>query len=188
MDLSYFAVERQLKFSCHFIGKLTMLARVKMMKVAVVFDFSGTLAFEGADFSLMLFPDVLWLLEKLKEEGHELYLWTALGRTSAIHALEKLGIGHFFNAIRTPSDCRGKPHPEGLHQLFPSRDPKEVVVIGDSPGDMSGAQAFGAYAIGVTWNNSRRTELLKQAGAQVITDDPKVCYQLIKDYQEGIYV
>lgn len=156
------------------------------MKVAVVFDFSGTLAFEGEDFSLMLFPDILWLLENLQETDHVLYVWTALGRTSTTNALEKLGISHFFAAIRTPSDCRGKPHPEGLMQLFPDADPKSVVIIGDSPGDMMGAGAFGAYSIGATWNNGKRAESLKQAGAKAITDSPKECFEIIKNYEEGI--
>lgn len=163
-----------------------MLAAVKMKKLAVVFDFSGTLAFEGEDFSPILFPDILWLLEKLKKDGHELYLWTALGRTSATRALEQLGVSHFFSGMRTPSDCRGKPHPEGLQQLFPETEPKRVVIIGDSAGDMNGAKAFGGYGIGAIWNNSLRTELLKQAGAKIITEHPKECYDLIKNYEQEL--
>lgn len=157
-----------------------------MKKVAVVFDFSGTLAFESTDFSLMLFPDVLWLLEILKKQGHELYLWTALGRSATVIYLEKLGIAHFFSAIRTPSDCAGKPHPEGLFQMLSQVDKKYVVVIGDSPGDMSGAKAFGAHSIGVVWNNSRRSEQLKLAGANAIADSPKECYQLITEYNKNL--
>lgn len=155
-----------------------------MKKISVVFDFSGTLAFESSDFSLMLFPDILWLLEELKKQGHDLYLWTALGRSATVSSLEKLGISHFFSAIRTPSDCLGKPHPEGLCQMFPDTDPKNVVVIGDSPGDMSGANSFGAYAIGAIWNNSRRADSLNFAGAKVITDSPRECYQLVANYEK----
>lgn len=156
-----------------------------MKKISVVFDFSGTLAYESVDFTPVLFPGILSLLEKSKAAGLELYLWTALGRTSTQQALAKLGISHFFTDIRTPSDCRGKPHPEGLTQMLSDKDPLRVIVIGDSPGDMNGAKSFGAYAIGALWNDNRKEEILLSAGADVTTDKPEECFQLITDYQKS---
>ena len=156
--------------------------RILMKKASIVFDFSGTLAYERDDFSLALFPSILWLLENLKEEGHELYLWTALSRKGALQSLEKLGIQHFFTDLRTPSDCAGKPDPEGLKQMLVNVDKKLVVVIGDSYGDMFGAKLFGAFAIGAVWKNGYGSEQLQIAGASVIAQDAKDCYQIINDY------
>lgn len=145
----------------------------------IVFDFSGTLAMQSSSGKTELYPDMLTLLEKLKSSGFEIYLWTALSRSSSIRYLEQLKISSFFSSISTASDGFPKPDPRGLDDLLHGVEKNKVVVIGDSPSDMIGAKSFGVYAIGALWNGYSYEEDLLEAGAKIVLKKPLDCFEKI---------
>lgn len=120
-----------------------------------------------------VFDGLLELLEKLQEEGLELYVWTARDRRSTREILTRLNLMSFFLDMRCFDDTTPKPDPAGLEQLVPHLlDRKQVAVIGDSTTDIMGAKSFGAYALAAFWDVHVNKAAMKAAGPDAILERP----------------
>lgn len=117
------------------------------------------------------------MLEFLRTQEIELFVWTARPCRSAQEILKNLEIGHFFKSICGMNDAPGKPSPEGLRYLLPGIAAENVIVIGDSMGDIIGANAFGAHAIAALWGRSglQETDAYVKHGAKAIFTDVEKC-------------
>lgn len=83
------------------------------------------------------------LFHKLKSKNIIIGLATSDSMTSTMHCLEKLGILHYFDFIRTGDvEIPAKPDPEVLHQFYKQYElkPEEVAVVGDTVVDMKFAR------------------------------------------------
>lgn len=127
----------------------------------------------------MLFNGVKTLLDKLIADGFKVYVWTGRERPSTLEILDNIGIKEAFEDIRCRGDCDPKPSVAGLTEMLSGIDPNKIVVIGDSYADMQGAKAFEAWAIGCTWCENARADILTDYGADVIIDQPLDCYNWI---------
>ncbi len=118
----------------------------------IVFDNDGTLV-DTSGYKRFLYPEIENLLKFLHENDVKMFVWTARTSISAKEILEDLGVLQYFQEICGGNDAPGKPGPEGLYHLLPAVNPQNVVVIGDSLGDIIGGSKFGAHCIGAMWGH-----------------------------------
>lgn len=149
------------------------------MKRHIVFDCDGTLV-DTSHFKYNLFPGIKELLTALSVDSC-LYVWTARERRSTLRILKELGIDHFFSSFSTLDDAPAKPHVSGLMSLVGEFDKKSICVIGDSSNDILGAKNFGVKAIGAVWNMTSYSDIMKDLGADFITDNPASCLPWIHE-------
>lgn len=104
-----------------------------------------------------LLPDVLPFLEQCHRKGIMLAVVTADETAQATKQLEWLGISQYFSAcIGTDQVERGKPFPDMVELACQQLDVpcSQVVVIGDTNGDMRMAKSAGAtVAVGIAGSN-----------------------------------
>ena len=144
----------------------------------IVFDHDGTLV-DTRGPKHKLFPGMKELLSELARE-HQLYVWTARGRSSTLRILGDLGVLNLFEEICTLDDAPNKPHVAGLKRLLGETKKSSICVIGDSSNDMLGAKNFGALALGAVWNPEVNGDVLKDYGADFIVAHPSECSSIIR--------
>lgn len=89
-----------------------------------------------------LYPDALYVLEKMKKAGKLTALITTSLRENVLHLLDKYEIHHYFDVVIANEDTQQhKPHPEplekALEQLKGSKEGS--IMIGESDKDISAA-------------------------------------------------
>lgn len=102
-------------------------------------------------------------LVQLRERGIPLAVFTGKGRRTTLITLEALRIDGYFDLIVSGSDVRRhKPHPEGIRQVLErfSLRAAEVLMIGDSQGDMTAARDAGVTAVAALWDTYDRQRVL----------------------------
>jgi pyrophosphatase PpaX len=113
-------------------------------------------------------------LTRLQEAGLDLAVVTSKRRVSVDQALESFpGLGRVVDRFVTMEDTtEHKPHPEpllkGLKMLGATRE--ESAYVGDSPYDISAAQAAGLTSVGVSWGAFPH-ESLREAGPDHLFED-----------------
>jgi len=93
-----------------------------------------------------------------------LSIFTGKGRTSAIITLDELGLTHYFDMIVSGDDVENhKPSPEGIIKFLEKHNfnPKEVLMIGDSPSDIIAANESGVEIASVVWDSYAEEEVKK---------------------------
>lgn len=144
----------------------------------VIFDCDGTLV-DTSGPKYKLFPGIKELLLEHSKDCL-FYVWTARGRQSTLRILGELGIAAYFDSFSTPDDAIPKPHIAGLFNLVGNAPKHSVCVIGDSSNDILGAKNFGVLAIGASWNNEVKPEILTDVGADFIVSHPSECSKLFQ--------
>lgn len=118
----------------------------------IIFDHDGTLVKTDV-FPYLLFDGIRELLADLKSQGFTLYVWTSRPRNSTLESLKKFDIGGFFTEIYCYDDGLPKPHPMGPMRLTKGFPKDKILHIGDSRGDLEGAQAYGIEVVLACWND-----------------------------------
>jgi len=93
-----------------------------------------------------------------------LSIFTGKDRTSAIITLDELGLTHYFDMIVSGDDVENhKPSPEGIIKFLEKHNfnPKEVLMIGDSPSDIIAANESGVEIASVVWDSYAEEEVRK---------------------------
>jgi len=110
--------------------------------------------------TMKLFPGMLDLLSSLKER-HVLAVATGKSRRGLDRALDAGGLRQYFSASRCADETSPKPHPAMLNELMEEldKDPREVLMIGDTSHDLEMARAAGVDALGVTYGAHREAGL-----------------------------
>ncbi len=139
----------------------------------IIFDCDGTLV-DTSTLKYSLFPGIKELLHALSLDS-KLYVWTARDRKSTLRILKELGILSYFESISTIDDSLAKPHVSGLLELVPEVSKSSICIIGDSSNDIIGAKNFGVKSIGAVWSNQAYTLVMKEIGADFVTDNPGAC-------------
>lgn len=104
---------------------------------------------EGMD----LFAGVPELLAGLQDAGYTLAVATGKSRKGLDRALRASGLGRHFSATRCADEARSKPNPAMLFELMHelSREPRELLMIGDTSHDLDMATNAAVDAVGVTY-------------------------------------
>lgn len=126
----------------------------------IIFDHDGTLVnTDTPHFSV--FPGIKELLVDCQALGFELAVWTARGHRSTVESLNYLELAHFFKGVYGHDDGLSKPHSMGLEQLSFGVPKRQLLHVGDSIGDLDGAQNFGIEVIAACWNSRNQVENFK---------------------------
>ncbi|MEM3566260.1 MAG: HAD family hydrolase [Candidatus Bathyarchaeia archaeon] len=128
-------------------------------------------------------PGIKEILKTLKNMGLKIGICTVNSQKSVDHILKKFGINEFFDTV-TPRDVvkNVKPNTEHLENTLKALgiDPKEALVVGDSPADMKCAKELGAIAAALPGMSTQKE--LADAGANyiitTITDIPTLIEQI----------
>lgn len=101
------------------------------------------------------FPQVLEVIEALHLKGITMGVVTTKNRPGTLKVLEMFGLTKYMKSIVTVIDVEHpKPHPEPVLKAMQElgADPRNTLMVGDSPVDIQAANAAGAWSAGVSWS------------------------------------
>ena len=125
------------------------------------------------EIKVSLFPKVQETLSVLKEREYGLVIATSRSKRSVIELAEILGIKGYFNFLLGGDNVsEGKPNPESIYMILEKMkwNPSETMMTGDMPVDILMGKNAGIETCGVTYGNSKETDL-KEAGTDYIIKD-----------------
>ena len=111
---------------------------------------------------MQVFDGVETLLKYLKEKGFSICLATSADSPSVMRVVNKFGLESYFDVILSSNDVKeAKPNPEMFIQASKRLevDPKNCLVIGDSPFDVIAAKKAGMKIIIVDNNPFQKAEI-----------------------------
>ncbi len=120
-----------------------------------------------------LIPGAVELLQKLKNIGFKIGVFTLNKNFVVTSLLDRLGIRSIFDVVVARDDTtRPKPDPEHLHKTLSllGVTVEETIVVGDHPNDIISARSIGAKSIGVL-SSGHSAEELKSVGADLVLKD-----------------
>lgn len=128
------------------------------------------------------YPGIRELLEKLRSQGHKLYVATSKPEALSIEILEHFDLAQFFDRICGASVDRSRSSKDAvIRYLLDSVDtPEDMVMVGDTVFDVLGAAAHGIKAVGVAWGYGDIREM-QQAGAAAIAEDVDALFRILQE-------
>ena len=128
------------------------------------------------------YPGVRELLEKLKTQGHTLYVATSKPETTSVRILEHFDLAKYFDRICGASMDTSRSSKEAViaYLLELSGRDSDIIMVGDTKFDIIGAAAHGIPAIGVCWGYGK-VEDMRRAGAQAIACSMDELFTLLNE-------
>ncbi len=128
-----------------------------------------------------VYPHIEETMTKLREKG---ILLGVLSNKFEEGVFDVMGeyLPNLFDVMHGESEeIPRKPNPAGLLRTIEELGsaPERCVYVGDSAGDVLVSQRAGTYSVGVSWGY-HDVDSLKQAGADLIIDDPRDLLQLVE--------
>lgn len=123
----------------------------------------------------------LTLIKKLKEEKYSLGLTTTSGEENTKLALKRAKLTNSFKAIVTGKECKEKkpnPKPYLLTAKKLKADPKECLVIEDSPVGITAAKRAGMKCIAIKNKYTKKSDLSK--ADLIVNSSKEITLDLIK--------
>ncbi len=126
------------------------------------------------------YPGVETLLQKLKTQGHRLFVATSKPEGMSVEILEKFGLAQYFEMIcgATLDGSRSKKADIITYLLQRSGGANNAVMVGDTAYDVIGARAHGMPAVGVSWGYGK-VEDMESAGAVAIAHTMEELYGIL---------
>ena len=115
------------------------------------------------------YPGVHELLGKLREEGHRLFVATSKPETMSIEIMTHFDLAKYFDKIcgATMDSSRSEKSEVIAYLLSQIEAGEEILMVGDTAFDVTGAAAHGIPTIGVAWGYGEIADMEK-AGAKAI--------------------
>lgn len=115
------------------------------------------------------YPGIRELLEKLKAQGHRLFVATSKPETTAVEILRKFQLASYFEIICGATFDSGRVHKADViaYLLEKTGKPENILMVGDTEFDVLGAAEHNIPTIGVAWGYGK-VEAMEQAGAKAI--------------------
>lgn len=143
----------------------------------IIFDHDGTLV-DTTSFKRSLYPGMKTLLKNLSERGVTCYVWTARNRVSTVEILSSLAIIGQFKAMSCGGEMTAKPSTDGLKNLMIEAPFEEILLVGDSLGDIVGGVSFGAYTVGALWGHGS-----DHGRAPMLANGAKECFKTVAEFE-----
>lgn len=126
------------------------------------------------------YPGIRELLEKLKADGHKLFVATSKPEAMSIEILEHFGLAPYFEKIcGAATDLSRNTKEAVIAYLLEECGPQEqAVMVGDTAFDVIGAKAHGIPTIGVSWGYGLVVDM-ENAGAAAIANTMDELYELL---------
>lgn len=157
-----------------------MLKKIKY----IVFDHDGTLVNTHSFERRFAFEGIPDLLETLQQKKIPMYVWTARKKNSTKEILQECGLLKYFKDICGGDSASAKPSADGLHYLLPEASVENIIVIGDSIGDIVGAKSFGATGIGALWSHDNlryQNVFIENGASQTFADVAELKNWILKN-------
>ena len=121
------------------------------------------------------------LLEKLRAQGHQLYVATSKPEGMSVDILEHFDLARYFTRICGASLDASRSTKSAViaYLLEQAGDVTEAVMVGDTKFDITGAQAHNIPAIGVSWGYGEVSDM-EAAGAAAIAHSPEELFELLQ--------
>jgi phosphoglycolate phosphatase len=115
------------------------------------------------------YPGIEALLQKLKADGHSLYVATSKPESTSIEILEHFGLAGYFDIIcgATMDTSRNSKAKVIAYLLSQTGRAEHTVMVGDTAFDVIGARAHGIPTVGVSWGYGKVSDM-EEAGAAAI--------------------
>ena len=128
------------------------------------------------------YPGVEEILQKLKSQGHRLFVATSKPEEMSKEILTKFGLADYFEMIcgATLDGSRGKKEDVIAYLLSLTQGTGEAVMVGDTTYDVIGAAHHGIPTIGVAWGYGK-VEDMKAAGAAAIAETMEELLRLLNE-------
>jgi HAD superfamily hydrolase (TIGR01549 family) len=120
-----------------------------------------------------LHPGIEEVLQFLKSKEIRLAVFTGKGKRTTDITLGALGLAGYFDLVVSGNDvAKHKPDPEGILKVIRTFDlrPHEVLMVGDSLGDIKASRGAGVNMAAVLWD-SYDSERVRNAGAEYVFDE-----------------
>ena len=126
------------------------------------------------------YPGIHGLLERLKSQGHRLFVATSKPEVTALEVLEKFELTQYFEVICGATMDGSRVHKADViaYLLDKIGAQEQVLMVGDTEFDVTGAAAHGIQTIGVSWGYGK-VAAMEQAGAIAIAHTMNELEQLI---------
>lgn len=111
-----------------------------------------------------LYPGILDLLIWLKAHGVNLALFTGKGIHTTTITMEMFGLKPYFDLVVTGNDVvNHKPSAEGIRKILAhfELNADEVLMVGDSPGDVKASHEAGVSIAAVLWDSYSKEKVLQ---------------------------
>ena len=127
------------------------------------------------------YPGIEELLQKLKAQGHKLYVATSKPETTSIEILEHFGLAPYFDIIcGAGSDfTRNTKSAVIAYLLDQIGHPENIVMVGDTAFDVLGAKEHNIPTIGVSWGYGMVPDM-EASGAVAIADTMDELFALLQ--------
>ena len=127
------------------------------------------------------YPGIRELLEKLKADGHKLYVATSKPEWMSIEILEHFDLAKYFDQICGAATDFSRNSKEAViaHLLAECGAQENPVMVGDTAYDVIGAKEHGIPTIGVDWGYGKNEDM-ERAGAIAIAYTVDQLYELLK--------
>ena len=127
------------------------------------------------------YPGIPEMLRKLKELGFRLYVATSKPEATSVEILEHFGLTRYFNMIcgATFDGSRSSKADVIAYLLDLNGRAEEVIMVGDTAFDVTGAKAHGIPCIGVAWGYGEVADM-EQAGAAAIAHSVDELFKLLR--------
>lgn len=126
------------------------------------------------------YPGIRELLEKLKADGHKLFVATSKPEAMSIEILEHFGLAPYFEKICGAATDLSRNSKEAViaYLLDACGTAENVIMVGDTAYDVIGARAHGIPTIGVSWGYGLVADM-ENAGAAAIANTMDELYELL---------
>lgn len=134
---------------------------------------------------VQIFPHVPEVLQSLQAAGIRIGVVTTKMRASTERSLKHFAVDSYIEYIVSIEEVsRPKPHPEPIEKALSyfGTDPRQTLMVGDSPFDLLAAQAAGVTAIGVAWS-LKGAECLLQYPPVTVIHDMRELLQIVRTGQ-----
>ena len=130
------------------------------------------------------YPGIEGLLQRLKKEGHQLYVATSKPEAMSVQILSYFGLTQYFDRICGSTadqsrDTKAKVIAHLLAQVSPI--PGRIIMVGDTVYDVEGANALQIPCIGVGWGYGVPEDMMAE-GAVGIAHSMEELYHLISQF------
>lgn len=117
------------------------------------------------------YPGVRELLEKLKAEGHILYVASSKPEWMCVDILKHFDLANYFAQICGATMDTSRTNKEAVIEYLIQENGRadNMIMVGDTKFDVLGAKAHGIPCIGVSWGYGS-VEEMHEAGATAIAD------------------
>lgn len=127
------------------------------------------------------YPGIPELLQTLKEHGHKLLIATSKPETLAFEITKKFGLYDYFDMICGATLDRSRVNKDDViaYLLAQNGTSENMIMVGDTAFDVTGAAAHRIPTIGVSWGYGEEKDML-DAGAVAIAHTTEQLLSLLE--------